>query len=88
MELGVDSDPRFVDKDLDKFLQSPLVGDQSILDRRLPAQDPSPFRAPDSVGKSAATHALVPPATLTASMPWERRNSVAVRLRPPIAQIT
>ena len=50
----------------------------------------SPVQAglPESVGRSASTHAVVPPVTLTASRPSVMRNSAASRLRPPLAQIT
>src|SRR5690606_8242352 len=84
VELGVEGVGRTGRRPRDEVLEAPLVVD--------PAVGGPGGRAygwlPVATSKPASIHALVPPATFTASIPRERITSAARRLRAPAAQMT
>ena len=84
VELRVDGQPRLPSDLRQEGLETLLGVDQTVLGGRGRTQTGSP----ESTVFPASSQAVVPPTTLTASVPSSRRSPAATRLRPPFAQIT
>ena len=76
VELGVDRVPRLCDE---------LVDEGRECRRRRRSSGRHEGGSPPTSPRPDSIHAIVPPATFTASSPWAAANSAARMLRPPTA---